>query len=235
MADSSPRILKAHAARELPTRVTFNFEDLREQASAEMLRARQEAEAIRTQARQEAETLKKQALEDGRKAGLAEGLKTAQQQIEQQAKQLADQQMSKQLATVLPALQQAAQSLRDERDHWLLRWEQSAIHLGVAIAEKLLRFELAARPERAFGMIGEALQLAAGQPRLRVRLNPEDLERLGDSAAQIVQSLTTCAEAEVIGDETIFAGGCVIESRYGEVDARLETMLERITMELLAS
>lgn len=228
-------VLKAATVRELPVRVAFNFEDLREQAAAQLTQARRDAEALLEQARLEAERLKQQAVAEAREAGRREGLKEAGQLIEQQAAKLAEARLNEHMDTTLPALEQAAQSLRSERDRWLLRWERAAVELGVAIAEKLLRTNLAAHPELADGLIAEALQLAAGQPHLRMSWNPEDLARLGPQATRIVQSLTSCAAPELVADPAISPGGCRIETRYGEIDARLETLLERIAEELLAA
>ncbi len=235
MPEPISRILKANSARDLPTRVAFNFEDLREQAAAQLIKAREEAAAIVDQARRETDVLRQKMLEEARAQGRKEGLQTAQQTIDQQVKTLVEQRFSEQIKTTLPALTQAAGALRAERDRWLLRWERAAVELGVAIAEKLLKSNLAARPELAGGMIAEALQLAAGQPQLKVRLHPTDLERLGPHADEVVRQLTACGTPELIADATIAPGGCFIDTQHGEIDARLEIMLERISSELLAS
>lgn len=235
MPEPLSRILKANSARELPTRVAFNFEDLREQAAAQLSKAREEAASIVDQARRDAEALRQKTIEEARVQGRKEGLQTAQQTIDQQVKTLVEQRFSEHLTTTLPALAQAAGALREERDHWLLRWEQAAVELGVAIAEKLLKSNLAAKPELAAGMIAEALQLAAGQPQLKVRLHPLDLERLGAHSGAVVQHLKACGMPELIADATISPGGCVIDTQHGEIDARLETMLNRIASELLAN
>jgi flagellar assembly protein FliH len=228
-------VLKAAAARELSSRVAFNFDDLRDQAAAQLAAARHEAVQLVEQARKDAEALRQKILAEAREAGRKEGLKDAGQLIEQQAAKLADARLSEHLTTTLPALEQAAQALRAERDHWLLRWERAAVELGIAIAEKLLRTNLAAQPDLADGMIAEALQLAAGQPQLRMHWNPADLARVGERAQQIVKSLTACATPELIADAAIAPGGCRIETRHGEIDARLETMLQRIAEELLSA
>ncbi len=233
MAESSSRILKANAARELPPRVAFNFEDLREQAAAHLEQARQDAAALVEQARQEAVKLKEQAAAEGREQGRCEGLADAQKLIEQQAQQLTQQRFAEHLKGILPALQQAANGLKQERDGWLLRWERAAVELSVAIAAKLVRGELSTRPELATGMISEALQLAAGQTHLKVRLHPGDLERLGPQAEDVVKRLTACASPELVADPKLTPGGCVIDTQHGQIDARLETILERITAELL--
>jgi flagellar assembly protein FliH len=229
----SPAILKADQARELPARVAFNFDDLRHQAEAHLAAARHEAAAILEAARQEAEALKRQAELQGREEGRAEGLRDAAAQIQSQARQRTSQELELRLKTVLPALTQAAQVLREEREHWLARWESAAIELGVAIAEKLVRTELKTRPELARHMITQALELAVGQSHLRLYLHPADREHLGDQAGQVVHALTGCAVPELVDDPSLQPGDCRIETRHGEIDARLETMLQRIADELL--
>jgi len=234
MAESSSRILKAHAARELPTRVAFNFEDLHTQAAQHLAAARAEAARLIEQAQSETETQRQKTLDACRQQGREEGLKDAQKQIEQQARQLTDQRFQEHLKSTLPAIAEVAAALRAERDHWRLRWEQSAVELGVAIAEKLLRSSLQIQPERATDMISAALELAAGQPRLLIRFHPADLERLGDHAQELVRTLTACGDPQLIADALLAPGECRIDTGHGEIDARLSVMLDRITAELLA-
>jgi len=226
-------VLKANDARGLGSHVAFNFEDLRHQAEAQLAAAKAEAASIVERARRDAEALRITAHADAREAGRQEGLKDAATQIEQRARKLADERLGQQLNTALPALTQAAALLRGERDRWLARWEQAAIELGIAVAEKIVKAELAARPERVREMVAAALELTVGQAQLRVYVNPHDRVFLGDRADQVVQSLTACASAQLIDDPALAPGDCRIETQHGEVDARLETMLQRIAEELL--
>ena len=226
---TTARIVKAHAARDLATRAAFNFVDLRHEADSVIAQARREADELLAQARREVESLHEQTRLGARDVGLRE----AQSQIEQHARDVASRQVDARLETALPALQAAAEALQAERDRWLIRWEQTAVRVGVAIAEKLLKTQIATRPELASGMIAEALRLAAGQPRVTVHLHPDDLAAWGDRAPRIVESLTACADSTLIPDPLVARGGCRIQTQHGEIDARVETMLERLAEELV--
>jgi flagellar biosynthesis/type III secretory pathway protein FliH len=234
MSDS-PRVLKAHSARLPGQTAAFNFEDLRAQALAQVTAAQQTARETVEQAQSEAQQIRQKVHAEARDAGRKEGLNDATALIEQQAKQLTEQRFAEHLKVTLPMLNKVATALQQERDQWLVRWERAAIELGVAIASKIVRTNLDARPELATGMIAEALRLAAGQPQLRVYLNPDDLARLGDKAEQVVQSLAACASPELISDAELPPGDCRLETRHGEIDARLDAMLHRIAEELLAA
>jgi len=233
MAGETPRVLKANAVRELGGRVAFNFEDLRRQGEEYMAGVRAEAEALLAAARREVDALREQARKEGRDAGRAEGLQAAQLTIEQQVAQRAEQMATQRLKTALPALEQAAAALRAERDDWLVRWESTAVELSVAIAGKLVRGVLELEPDRVRNMLREVLQLAAGQSQVAIHLSPTDVERLGADAAEVIRSTSGCAEARLIPDPALAPGDCRIVTQHGEVDARIETMLERITAELL--
>lgn len=233
MADGIPRVMKANAVRELGGRVAFNFDDFRKQGEEYMAQMSAEAAALLAGARKEIEALRDQARKEGRDAGRAEGLQAAHLTIEQQIAQRAEQLATQRLRTALPALQQAAAALRAERDDWLVRWESTAVELSVAVAEKLVRGLLNVEPDRVRSMLREVLQLAAGQSQVAIHLAPSDVEQLGADAAEVVRSTSGCAEARLIADPQLSPGDCRIVTQHGEIDARIETMLERITAELL--
>lgn len=230
----SQRLLKANAVRELGVRVAFNFDDLHQQGDAYLANIRQQAADLLRAAQAEAASMRETTYREAQDAGKKEGLREAAQLIEQQAARLAEQRLAERIATALPAVAAIATTMQRELDGWLLRWEETAVHTAVAIAEKLLRQELQHRPDLSKSMITEALRLAAGHPQLRIHLHPDDVQQLGEHAEGIVQSITACAQAVLIPDPQISRGGCRIETHHGEIDARLETMLARITEELLA-
>jgi flagellar assembly protein FliH len=229
----SQRLLKANAARELGARVAFNFEDFREQSESYLTQVRRQAEAVVAEAQQAAAKIRETALREAKESGRKEGLQDAGKQIETQATRLADQKIQEQMQSTLPAVAAIAQALQQERDRWLTRWEESAFRLAIAIAEKLVRRELTIRPENSKAMISETLRLAAGHPQLRIHLNPDDVNHLGERTEDVVRSLTGCGDAVIVPDATITSGGCRIETQHGEIDARLETMLSRIAEEFL--
>ena len=68
---------------------------------------------------------------------------------------------------------------------------------------------------------------------MELRLNPGDLEALGDRVRVAVQKNTRGIEIKLIGDDKVSAGGCIVVTEHGEIDAQIETMLTRISDELL--
>jgi flagellar assembly protein FliH len=227
------RLIKARSARTLESASAFNFDDMRRQCDDFVAGARQQGDQLLAKAAVEAEEIRRRAHAEGLAAGQRDGLASAQQLIETRAVAIAAQQTQEKLRTALPAFQNLAKSLEVERDRWMTHWEAAAVELSATIAEKILRHELSRRPELAVGIIHEALQLAAGQPQVKLRLHPADIDVLHDCAQEAVSRLAPLGDAVLVPDETITRGGCQIETRHGVIDARLETQLARISHELL--
>lgn len=228
----SARVIKASEVRQVPESNSYNLVDFRLAAAQMTDTASRDALSIVEAAHRDAHEIRERALAEARTSGLDEGLRDATATIHRQAEEIAVTRIAEQLSTALPALEEAAALLREERDRWIHRWEQTAVRMSVAIAEKLLQRQLEAKPNDAKDMIAAALRLAVGQPQLTIHLSSADLDALGDRAAQVVQSLTACGETTIVADVNMKRGGCRIETRHGEIDATIETMLGRIADEL---
>ncbi len=198
--------------------VAFQFDDM---SSAYLSKVRSEAEGMIRQAREEAARIRTQAQEEGRKAALAAVEATLKSKIDQQ------------LATLIPALKQAVTQVLDARQAWQRHWEQHALRVASAIASRIVRREIDKVPLITLDLVREALQLAAGNERITLRLHPDDQATLGDRVSKLAGELGSLAEVRVVADPAISSGGCRVDTEFGSIDQQLETQLARITEELL--
>ncbi|MBO53316.1 MAG: hypothetical protein CMJ69_21360 [Planctomycetaceae bacterium] len=235
MADSSnggPRLLKADQLPGVvgPVGRIFQFQDLRDKHDRLLSDARNEAEAVLEAARVEAELVRQRAFETARQDGREQAAGDLESEIEQRASQLVEERFGEQLSRFIAVTTQ----LQELDKTQLGRWQNTATELAIAIAGKLVRRQLDVRPENAAEMIATALQFSAGSRRVEVRLHPEDLEMLnGDQALAVSSGLSALPEGLLVADGTLERGDCLVQTVDGRVDARLETLLERITTELL--
>jgi flagellar assembly protein FliH len=199
--------------------VVFNFADM---GDSYISKVQDEAAKIIGEARAEAARIRSQASEDGRRAALQAVEATLRSKVDQQ------------LASILPALKQAVTSVLDARQVWQRHWEQHALRLCTAIAGRIVRREVQRVPLITVELVREALQLAAGNERITLRLNPEDHATLKDSISRLTSEMSTLAETRVVPDPSITPGGCRVETEFGSIDQQLEAQLARITEELLA-
>jgi flagellar assembly protein FliH len=87
-------------------------------------------------------------------------------------------------------------------------------------------------PQIKLDLIREALEMAAGSPRVKIALHPEDFATLGPQVDLLVKEIAAVAETEIVSDATVSPGGCRLETRRGAIDQQIETQLERIIAEL---
>lgn len=213
-------IIKSTTGARSSSAIAYELDDVSEQLTRYLAEARAQAEEILNEARLEADGIRRTAEEDAFAAAT------------RRAEEMHDEKIGQQVQTLLPALSAAIVQLADARQAWLRHWERSAIGLSARIAERTIRRELARDPEIKLGLIQEALELAAGSPRLKIMLNPDDFRSLGGQAKVLAGRLAAAAKTEIVSDESISAGGCRVETAHGAIDEQIETRLARIVSEL---
>ncbi|MGQ0634651.1 MAG: FliH/SctL family protein [Planctomycetaceae bacterium] len=228
------RLIKAHAAPRTRSASPFGLDDLQQQCDEYLLAARRQAAETVERAVAEADALRRQAYQEGLAAGRRVGLDASQGAVEARAAELAGQQTREALRTLLPALDSAVAALAHERAGWLTTWEAGAVRLSAALAGKIVRRELQLNPDVNADIVREALQLAAGHPDVQLRLHPDSAARLKAAGDEVLTRLQRIAQVTLVPDAGVSPEGCIVETRHGVIDARLETQLERLTQELVA-
>jgi len=105
-------------------------------------------------------------------------------------------------------------------------YERELLELALGVARKVVQQELAERPEIWLGMIRAAVKRAVDRERIALRVPPPLMAFMRGSLAALRASLEDVKDLELVEDPSLPAGGCVIESRLGEVDIGVETRLE---------
>jgi flagellar assembly protein FliH len=200
--------------------VAFNFEDMNDRANEYLETVRREAAKIVQQAHQQAEQIRRQAELAGRDAA------------EQSAQRALDEKLAARVGAMIAALDQLLAETHDAKADWVRRWEQAAVAVATAIAERIIRHEISQRPEISLELIREALRLAAGAANVTLHLSPSDYELLGGQADALAQSLGRLAPTRIVADPTVSDGGCVVQTSLGRIDQQIESQLARIQQEL---
>jgi flagellar assembly protein FliH len=107
------------------------------------------------------------------------------------------------------------------------RLEAHAVDLGLFLAEKVLGGALAVQPERVVETVRGTLRGIVERERITILVSPDDLDLVRDSMSEIVGSLGGIEHCEVQAERRVGRGGCVVRTSDGDVDARIETKLQR--------
>lgn len=175
---------------------------------------------------------KKEGYEKGREQGYSDGELQASLDHDKKVKQEAQLFLAGKIETLLPSLQEAIKQIHTAQQSFLLLWEQSAIHVVAAIADRAIARQMPQMIDVPLRLLREALELAVGCSQMKIHLNPVDFETLEPQVNTLVSELSGTAETEIISDIRITRGGCLIETSLGTIDQRIESRLERIEMEL---
>jgi flagellar assembly protein FliH len=167
----------------------------------------QRASAILERAAAEAAALREGARAEGYEAGRAE----ARAELEPTA----------------AALQQAILAVQADVVDRADRLEAHAVDLGLFLAEKVLGGALAVQPERVVETVRGALRGIVERERITILVSPEDLDLVRDSISDVLGSLGGVEHCEVQAERRVGRGGCVVRTADGDVDARIETKLQR--------
>ena len=154
-------------------------------------------------------------------------------QGERDARDLAD----KRLAPLRATLENTLSELQRAREKIHRQIEQEVVDLALHIARKLVGRELSVNPEAILCVVQEALKQTDNPARIQIRLNPTDLAQLKKLSAAIDDESDEADRPRFIADTSINGGGCLIETDFGEIDARIEeqfrTLEEAFRAELM--
>jgi len=131
------------------------------------------------------------------------------------------------------ALEAAAAAMQAAREEFLESLESQVVLLAMSIAKRILRREPSVDTERVRKTVREALVHLEKSERISLRLNPADLAALEEQNVRLLDEFEAAENLELIPDETVAPGGCVAESEYMEVDAQIETQLQKIIDDIL--
>jgi flagellar assembly protein FliH len=114
-----------------------------------------------------------------------------------------------------------------EADEFLRSLEREVLDLSLAIAEKVIEHEARSDRTIVLGVIRGALEEARGATIVEVRLNPEDFDLVATRWQEVAPE-SLLERGQLVADDRIQQGGCVIETQTGRVDAQLASKLERL-------
>jgi flagellar assembly protein FliH len=227
------RIMKRHSGDQTSARVAFNFEDVSIQCEQYKTQVKEECRQLVLKTQRQAVEIRNRAESEGQHEGYRNGLARAETEVAERIRLMANELVEQRLSTVVPAVSDMLGELASTRSQCRLDWETELVGTAVAIAEKIIQTSLQLRPDLAVGVVEETVKLAIGSTSMQIQLHPADLDSLGDRICGVVQDSSRGVEVRLIPNRDVSPGGCLITTDRGQIDGRLETMLERISSELL--
>lgn len=143
---------------------------------------------------------------------------------------LADQ-LAQQQATLNQLQNGLLQSLRDALPQIIRESETALIELALEASRRVVA-GLAIDAPMVEAIVREALRQVEDTAEILIKLHPEDLTLLRKHEAQVLQGLPDKGPLRFIGSSEVSRGGCLVQTRFGVVDARREVKLQQLAESL---
>ena len=176
-------------------------------------RAKRQAEIIVRTAHSEAETIKKQAYNEGFREGASRAAEQAQELIAR---------LERDIAVVA-----------EDRVGVVDAVEPQALKLCLEAVEKVIRHEVRTDPRVVLRVVKSCLRRIKDCSEVYVRVSSEELEHVKARHDELVGLAEGSREIHIVDDRRISPGGCVIETASGDLDARIETQLDKLNTKLV--
>jgi flagellar biosynthesis/type III secretory pathway protein FliH len=138
----------------------------------------------------------------------------------------------KQFEPVFRGFQQALAELERVKKEIRFQAEKETVELALAIAKTVVCHEIHTNRSVVVNVIREALKNVVDLEHVKIRINPVDLALINGKEEQLLNPAGEIEKISFEEDDAIQRGGCVIETNFGDIDARIERQL-RVVEETL--
>ncbi len=106
--------------------------------------------------------------------------------------------------------------------------EKEILELIFSITEKIINYKINSDETIVRETVLKALRLAPEKGNIILRVNPEDFDYIEKVKPDFFAKFKELKSIKIVSDSSIGRGGCLLETQYGEVDARITIQLEKI-------
>lgn len=218
------------AARVLADAEKAAFEEVKRKTDqAQVLRqeARDEADSILEEAK-EAQSIIAEAAsrkEDQLKTGYDEGFKKGQEAGFREGN-LEAERLTDRLHTII-------ERMMDKRQEILAETEQQIVDLVLLMTRKIVKVISENQRNVVVSNVVQALRKVKGRGEVTIRVNLNDVAMTTEHIKDFLAAAENVKNITVVEDSTVDRGGCVIETDFGAIDARIMSQLNEIEQRIL--
>jgi flagellar assembly protein FliH len=221
--DEADRIVKAaeEAAAQERQRGTS-------QAQADLQAAREEAERLVAEAQQRGADIEadaKKSFDDGRRDAEEQGRAAGREEGYQEGKA--------EVERLVERSRVMLERAQDKRGEILAETEQQIVDLVLLISRKVIKVISESQSGVIKANVVQALRKVKGRGNITIRVNMADLKLTTDHIKDFTQLVEGNSAIQVAEDSSVDPGGCVIETDFGEIDARIASQLAELETRIL--
>lgn len=173
---------------------------------------RQEAEQMRRDAQNEVDQIRKNAYNEGYEQGREEGFNNGKPEVDR----------------LIYQLHHIIDKTLEKRNEIIEESETQLINLVLLIAKKVVKVISENQKNVVINNVIQALRKLKSRGQVLIKVNLEDVELTTDHVKDFMRMVDNVQSVTVVEDSTVDKGGCIIETDFGEIDARISSQLHEI-------
>lgn len=208
------------------------LQDAQHLAEEKVRQAMEETATMKEQAKldiekwwQEQRTLDEQYASEAKQTGFDQGFLEGRTQAESTVRQECEDMISEARRVLEQAYELKRQIVKEA--------EPFLIEIGCAVAAKIVDHELTVSAERVKDLAVKTLARKRHKGVITLCVAPQQFAYLQDVRDELLLSIDSQAELQIVPDSSIRDQGCIVRTSFGSVDATIETQLAEIKKALI--
>jgi flagellar assembly protein FliH len=119
------------------------------------------------------------------------------------------------------------------REEILAETEQQIVDLVLLMTRKVVKIISETQTDVVRENVIAALRKVKGRGTITIRVNVRDLQLTTEHIDSFIQKMEGVKGIQVAEDSTVDPGGCIIETDFGEIDARIGSQLAELETKIL--
>jgi flagellar assembly protein FliH len=192
-------------------------ESSKAEAEAVIAKARQQSEEMIAEASAKVEQIEKSAFTKGYDEGHADGYREGRNEAER----------------LIGRLHLILTKAIEKRNEIIEDSENQIVHLVLLIANKVVKVISESQKNVVVNNVVQALRKLKSRGDIVIRVNIQDVELTTAHIEDFMKMVENVKSITVMEDSAVDPGGCVIETDFGQIDARISSQLKEIEEKIL--
>jgi flagellar assembly protein FliH len=135
---------------------------------------------------------------------------------------------AKKIDTALTSLNSAISEIDVFKSKLCQHAESGVLEFALKIAEKVIAAEVESNPNTILGVVQSAMEKVLDQNNITIKVHSRDLKILETAKGEVFGNGTEQADIHLLSDNSVGLGGCIVETDFGDIDARINQQLKII-------
>ena len=223
-----PVLKRTHNTPAMREAIVLDLGDIGAQAARIRAAAEAQESKILYDAQRRSEAVADELNEEAQKQGYADGLEKGLAEGREQGRAQALAEASEQLQQLTAAWSQVASDWDQQRTDMEREARQAVLEFALSAAEKIVHRVIEVDETVIVDQVAQALSLVLSAHDASVSIHPVDRPLLEDALPELLSELSQLEHIELIDDEAITPGGCIVSFGKGRIDATIERQLQRL-------